>query len=424
MTEGAPVSVMMAAPRLDTILQGMYPALAGDTGRFQVVGLATEWGDLKSKIQALKPEALLIQAEIAPGPDEFIAGLKGFPGVAVVVMTPSSAAAEGVVRSIPCVRDVFVTQAPNWVEVAQLLYQAAVSERAIKLQAAPLPAFVQVGGPIGPSVPVGLRIFAFVSRKGGVGKSTLAANFAYALARRGISTLLIGFDRPDDLGVQFHLPPYPNQGLFFENPTLEALRGGIQKKDALDILLCVPDDLAADAIARRDPADRGSIRSLVMTAAMGGWAALVLDLPPDLTSEWALQPLLVANTVVLVARPTLADANKVMQTYQLLTRRLAVEHAIPRENIFLVLNMTTKEDNISPAAFTRMIAETSGDSAPPVIGVVPFEPGLSAIQNQGELPLLRLDGFRKAVEGMVEIFYRGVTPTTAQEKSKIPWRRR
>lgn len=409
MTEGAPVSVMMAAPRLDTILQGMYPALAGDPGRFQVVGLATEWGDLRSKIGALKPEALLIQAEIAPSPDELVALLKAFPGVAVVTMMPSSASAEGVVRSAPGVRDVFISQLPNWLEIAQRLYQAAVSERAMRAQVSPLPAFAQVGV-AGPSVPVGLRVFAVAARKGGTGKSTIATNFAYALARRGISTLLIGLDRPDDVGVYLHLPPYPNQALFFENPSLEALRAGLQKKDALDVLLCVQDDLAADAIARRDPGDRGSIRSLVMTAAMGGWAALVLDLPPDLTSEWALQPLLVANTVLLVARPTLADANKMLQVIHLLTRRLAVEHAIPRENIFIVLNMSTKDDNISPAAFTRMLQEASGDSVPPVAAVVPLDPAIPAIQNAGELPLLKSDVFRRSVEGMVDVFYRGVAP--------------
>lgn len=423
MTEGAPVTVMMAAPRLDTVLQGMYPALAGDPGRFQVVGLATEWNDLKAKVGALKPEALLIQAEIAPSPDELVAALKSFPGVAVVVLMPSSAAAEGLVRSAPTVRDVFVTQAPNWPEVAQRLYQSAVSERALKAQAAPLPAFAQVGGVAGPTVPVGLRVFAVASRKGGPGKSTFASNFAYALARRGISTLLIGFDRPDDLGVYLHLPPYPNQGLFYENPTLESLRAGLQKKDALDVLLCVQDDLAADAVARRDPSDKGSIRSLVMTAAMGGWAALVLDLPPDIASEWALQPLLVANTVLLVARPTLADANKMLQIYQLLTRRLAVEHAIPRENIFIVLNMCTKDDNISPAAFTKMLQEASGDSVPPVIAVIPFDPAIPAIQNAGELPLLKSDPFRKAVEGVADVFYRGVTPGAGSDR-KSAWGRR
>lgn len=421
MSEGAPVTVIMAAPRLDTVLQGMYPPLAGDPGRYQVVGLATEWGDLKGKIQALKPEALLIQGEVAPSPDDLVALLKSFPGVAVVVLMPSSAAAEGLVRAAPSVRDVFVSQAPSWPEVAARLYQAAVSERALRAQAAPLPAFSQVGGIAGPSVPVGLRVFAVAARKGGVGKSTFAANFAYALARRGISTLLIGFDRPDDLGVFLHLPPYPNQSLFYENPTLEALRAGCQKKDALDVLLCLQDDVAAEAIARRDANDRGSIRSLVMTAAMGGWAALVLDLPPDISSEWALQPLLVANTVLLIAQPTLADANKMLQAYQLLTRRLTAEHAIPRENIFIVLNMVTKDDNVSPAVFTRMLQEASGDSVPPVIAVIPFDPAVRAAENLGELPLLKSDPFRKGVEGVVDVFYRGVTPSGDRKKSS--WRK-
>jgi cellulose biosynthesis protein BcsQ len=416
MSDGAPVSVMMAAPRLDTILQGMYPALAGDPGRFAVVGLATEWEDFKRKLEALRPEALLMQGEIAPSPDALVDALKRFPGVAVVTLMPSSAAAEGVVRSAPCVRDVFVTQVPSWPEAAQRLYQAAVSERALRAQAAP-PAFAQPA-PGRPPVPVGLRLFAFVSKKGGVGKSTLAASFAYALARRGISTLLLGFDRPDDIGVFFNLPPYPNQSIFFENPSLESLRAAVQKKDALDVLLCIPDDVAAEAVARRDPADRGSIRSLVMTAAMGGWAAVVMDLPPDLSSEWALQPLLVANTVLLVAQPTLADANKILQAYRLLTGRLAAEHAIPRENIFIVLNMVTKDDNISPAAFYRMLQEVSGDSAPPVAAVVPFDPQVRAAENMGEIPLLKSDPFRKAVEGLVDLFYRGVAPSGGGERNR------
>lgn len=419
---GKALSVLLASSSLNTILQQMYPPMAGDPGRFNVVAISTDIEDFKFKLATIRPEAVLVDAAVAVKPEALVDALKSFPGVALVVLPPEWAQAEGLFRSLPCVRDVFPAQVVNYVEVANRLYQAGISERALRAQTVPVPAAAAVHAPV---IPQGLKIFAFRSRKGGVGKTTLALNFAAELARRGIATLLMGFDIPDDIGVYLGLPPAPNQLAFFSNPTPQGLRAGVQKKEALDILLSVGDEVAAEEIARRDPQDRGSIRSLIFTAAVSGYSAIVLDLPPGET-EWSLQPLMAANTVFLVAQPTLADINKVYREWQLLTQKFASVHAVPEQNVYIVLNGMQKEDNISPESFASALREVVGGNIPPIIATFRYEPTVRVAGNVGRLALYETDGFAKGIRTLVDNFYRGITPRSdarsREIKLKLPWR--
>lgn len=419
--EEKPLSVLLAAPRLDEILQRMYPPLAGDPAKFNVIAISTELADLKDKLSTFRPEIALIQAHIAPKPEMLVDVLRGYPGIAVIVLPPEWVQAEGLLRNLACVRDVLAGQVVNYPEVAQRLWQLGVSERALKAQTIPVPA---IATPYVSAIPQGLKIFAFRSRKGGVGKTTLALNFAAELARRGIATLLMGFDVPDDIGAFLGLPPQPNQLSFFTNPTPAGLRAGIQKKDALDILLSVNDEIAAEEIARRDPQEKGSIRSLIMTAAISGWAAIVLDLPPG-DSEWSLQPLLAANTIFLVAQPTIADLNKLLKEWQLLTQKLANIYAVPSHNVYILLNFLQKEDNISPDGFISALREICGSNVPPIIGTFRYEPMVRVAANTGRLAIYECDGFAKSVRSLVDMFYKGVSPGASNGKKGgiLSWRR-
>ncbi|MEM2265287.1 MAG: AAA family ATPase [Candidatus Hadarchaeales archaeon] len=412
--EGKPLSILLAAPRLDEILQKMYPPLAGDPAKFQVIAISTELADLRDKLSIFRPEVALIDSSIASKPEGLVEILKGFNGVALIILPPEWVQAEGLFRSLACVREVFSGQVINYVEVAQRLWQLGISERALKMQAVPVPS-ISVSHAV---VPAGLKIFAFRSKKGGVGKTTLALNFAAELSRRGIATLLMSFDIPDDVGVYLGLPPSPNQLAFFTNPTPAGLRGGIQKKDALDILLSVGDEIAAEEIARRDPQEKGSIRSLILTAAISGYSAIVLDLPPG-DGEWSLQPLLVANTVFIVAQPTLADLNKAYREWQLLTQKLANIYAVPSHNVYIILNCLQKEDNITPSTFSDALREIAGGAVPPVIATFKYEPAVRFSGNLARLALYECEGFAKSMRTLVDFFYRGVSTGAEKREHKL-----
>ena len=405
MSEG-PVSVILAAPILDTILQKMYPAFSADPGRFRVVSIASNWEDLQRNVKTIPAEALVVEADIAESPQRLAEWLAAIPGVAVVVLPPAWAQAEGAIRSVDKVREVFIGPHVNYMEIAGKVYSAAVTARALRQQVAPLEGLYRPTAP-GVTRVVGLRVFAFYSSKGGPGKTTLAVNFAYELSRLGVRTLIMGFDTPDDVGVQLMLPRSPNSSEFYNRPSVEGFQASLQRKDNLDVMLSPNDFVTAARVAQRAPEEPGSIRSLIQMAWTMGYGAIVLDLPPT-EETFALQPLLLANTLVFVALPSYSDMVKLVQTCKLLTETLAGQHRIPPENMYVVLNQVTPKDNLLPDAFHQASANYLGGWFPPVIASIPYDPMVRSLQNEGKLAVVYLDDFGRAVRGLVHTFYQNL----------------
>ena len=120
---------------------------------------------------------------------------------------------------------------------------------------------------------VGRRLIAVASGKGGVGKSTLAANLAVALAREGLATGLIDADiygpsQPRLLAAEGVRPTAKDKVL---NPV--ATRFGVPMLSMGQLV--APDQ----AIAWRGPMAAGALGQLV-DANWGATATLVVDLPP------------------------------------------------------------------------------------------------------------------------------------------------
>ena len=93
-------------------------------------------------------------------------------------------------------------------------------------------------------------------------------------------------------------PPPPN--------TCSAREGGFKDAiqttaDGLDVIIAPPESTAYAAAVR--DGEQAKIHDLVNEAYHHHYAAILLDLPSD-ESAWMLQPLRVANTIVLVSRPT------------------------------------------------------------------------------------------------------------------------
>ena len=398
------VSVILAAPVLDTILQKMYPVFSADTGRFRVASIAANWPDLLRNTQTMKADVVLVEADVAATPQDLAQFLATIPGVAIIVLPPGWAQAEGTLRAVDKVREVFIGPHVNYAEIAHKVYSAAVTERALHQSAAPM----QYGaGGVSATHVVGLKVFAFYSSKGGTGKTTLAANFAYELNRVGVRTLLMGFDTPDDVGVQLKLKRAPNSMNYYRRPGPEGFQASIQRKDDLEVLLSPNDFVLSSQVAQNQ--HPGTIQSLIQTAWTSGYGAIVMDLPPT-EEAWAIAPLLLANTLILVALPGYTDQVKTVQTVQLLTQTLSGQHRIPKENMFIVLNQFNKEtDNLLPDAFHQGAASFLEGWFPPVLTTIPFSPRVRPLQNEGKMPTVFDDPFGHGVRGLISAFYPNLT---------------
>src|SRR3972149_789985 len=369
MTE--PIAVYLAGGQNDRVLKVMYPPFMSDP-RFNTVGVSNNWNDLTARFVPGAAEILVVEADIAPDPDTLMRFLNTLPSPAIVVLPGNASALEGKIRNIQAtVRDVYVGPAVNYQEVARKAPDRVVPERSLRQFAEPTRGLIG-GGPRTATI-VGTRIIA-VWGKGGSGKSTLATNLAWELARRGLRTVAIGLGVPDALVAYLNIEKIQTASMaFFQRPNLEGFRASITRKDNLDVVISPNDILIAEEMARRPSDDPGSIKSLVMTAANDGYAAVILDLPGERT-EWAVQPLIAANTVLLVAQPSFIDLQRVVDLYRMLTEKLAGQHRVADDAIYLVMNEVSDKDNILPRDFQRAAMDFLKRQFPPAIGGIPLDP--------------------------------------------------
>ena len=106
-----------------------------------------------------------------------------------------------------------------------------------------------------------------------------------------------------------------------------------------------------------------------------------------------------ANYALIVARPTLADLAAARHTLTLLLSGMKSEKRLAKESIFLVLNQFTDRSGFTPRSFQDELAGTVG-WAPPIAAVVPFDPGVPQLQDQGIPPVTRIDSFARGIRAL------------------------
>lgn len=161
------------------------------------------------------------------------------------------------------------------------------------------------------------NIIGVVSGKGGVGKSTVAANLAVALARTGARVALVDGD--------IYGPSIPIMfGVQQERPVVEVIDGKEMmipvKKYGVSLIsigFLVPPD---QAVVWRGPMASKAMSQLIFDVAWGPIDYLVLDMPPG-TGDLHLTMVqkLPVTGIVLVTTPqevALADARKGAQMFQ------------------------------------------------------------------------------------------------------------
>lgn len=381
------LTVMLAGPGHEVVIYQMQPAFLHDA-RFNIVGTAQNWENLQDNLPKLKPEMLILQADLAPGPDALqvlLRGLLAWSGRAVIVLPPSQAGFKGAIQSMEAVvSGVYLAPASS--------FGAASDFGASALNS------------VSPLV-TGTKRIAVLSQAGGAGASTIAENLGYELATRlSVKALLFSLGMPPAASAHFKLRYVPNLTEFFERPGKPALQAAIQRVEGLDILLA-PEDSIEYATGVKNSADvraPNSIYSSLLAAEDGSYGALIMGLPVD-ESEWMIHSLLFANVALLVYRPIMADLFAARHTLNMLNRL----GKLPREATYLVLNQASETSSLTPRAFQQELSQALG-WAPPIIAVIDADPNVLAAQEQRLPAVLRSEKLSKGLRQIIGALFPGM----------------
>jgi len=403
MAEKYPIGI--AGPDLNQISRD-YTHLVATHEHFALAMIANSWRAFQDNLQETEPVLMIVFADIAPSPDALQEVLKALKNAIVIVLLPSNwAQFKGAIEQAKAVRKTFILPAAPK-EVLACGYSLIQTEIAVARTVSPLQGLAESRG----MAAVGTRQIAFISTQGGVGRSTLAEAMGFELAaRRSIRSLLFSFDLPANAPLRLGTRFAPNASEYIER-TEGGFQDAIQTtSDGLDVIIAPPESTAYAAVTNEG--GQNKIHDLVNEAYKYHYAAILLDLPSG-ESAWMLQPLRVANTVVIVARPTTEGVRAAGHVMKLLTEVIGGQHRFGREAFFLVLNQRTPKSIYTAPAFASELAKYAGWT-PPVLSVVDYDPAITRAQEDGRPPASASESLGRAAATLVETFYgssRGAEP--------------
>jgi ATP-binding protein involved in chromosome partitioning len=233
------------------------------------------------------------------------------------------------------------------------------------------------------------RIIAVASGKGGVGKSTVTANLAVALAARGLKVGLVdadvhGFSIPGLLGLA--------RGGEIAQPTqlddlmLPPVAHGV-KAISIGMFLQRGQDGRLGAVAWRGPMLHRTVQQFLTDVYFGDLDVLLLDMPPG-TGDVAISVgQLLPHAEVLVVTTPQAAASDVAVRSGLVARQTGQRVAGVVENMAAMTlpNGTTLDLFGSGGGdeVARALSEDQ-DAAVPVLASIPLSPALRASADAGD----------------------------------------
>lgn len=225
------------------------------------------------------------------------------------------------------------------------------------------------------------RVIAVTSGKGGVGKSTVTANLAVALAARGLRVGLIdadvhGFSIPGLLGLigEDGRAPSPTR---IDDLIVPPVAHGV-KTISIGMFLREGEERAA--VAWRGPMLHRTVQQFLTDVHFGDLDILLLDMPPG-TGDVAISVgQLLPHAEVLVVTTPQAAASDIAVRSGLVARQTGQTVRGVIENMSaMTLPDGTPLDLFGSGGGAQVAAELSKDAdAVPLLGSIPLSPGLRA----------------------------------------------
>ncbi len=228
------------------------------------------------------------------------------------------------------------------------------------------------------------NIIAVASGKGGVGKSSVAANLALSLSAEGAKTGLLDAD--------IYGPSIPTLFNIHEAPEMREVNGKNLmipiEKDGIRLLSIGFMMQANQAVVWRGPMISSAIRQFMNDVEWGALDYLIIDLPPgtgDIHLTLAQQfPI---TGVVIVTTPqeiALADARKAVSMFKMQGARVPVLGVVENMSYFRPEDAPDKQYFL----FGRGGGERlSMETELPLLGEIPFSPEVGEAGDRGQNPL-------------------------------------
>lgn len=249
------------------------------------------------------------------------------------------------------------------------------------------------------------RVIAVTSGKGGVGKSTLTANLAVALAQRGLTVGLIdadvhGFSIPGLLGLvePDGLPPQPTR---IDDLMLPPVAYGVK---TISIGMFLPRDQPAAAVAWRGPMLHRTVQQFLTDVFFGDLDVLLLDMPPG-TGDVAISvgQLLPHAEVLVVTTPQSAASGVAVRSGLVAGQTGQKVIGVVENMSAMTLPDGTVVDLFGSGGGEAVARELSTDAAPvPLLGHVPLSPALRRGGDDG-IPVVIADPDDAAARAITDI---------------------
>lgn len=234
-------------------------------------------------------------------------------------------------------------------------------------------------------VPLGARILAVSSGKGGVGKSSVTVNLAAAIALRGLTVGVLdadvwGFSIPRLLGVSEHLESKGGK----IQPALAPTGNGLLKVVSMGLL--VEDEQSA--LMWRGLMLNRAVQHFLEDVEWGDLDYLLIDMPPGTGDvQMGLSRMLPRTEIIVVTTPAV-NAQKVAARAVSMARKSHLRVVGVVEN----MNSFTCEHGSSYELFGVGGGEAlAAQAGVPLLARIPLEPAISSSGDQG-IPVVRRSG--------------------------------